>query len=145
MRTGQKYRLPTGFWVRLGLQARRVLLAGRSPGRWCVAAAGRPPRPGHEVAAAADAAPALRCWLSRRGRSGVDMAGVRSLLLLLLVFHSSCLGFRSPLSVFKRWVRVLLLCKRAECCLGGVCMLLKTGITFGDLRVGGIDKAALLC
>ncbi|XP_032966000.1 peptidyl-glycine alpha-amidating monooxygenase isoform X17 [Rhinolophus ferrumequinum] len=31
------------------------------------------------------------------------MAGVRSLLLLLLVFQSSCLGFRSPLSVFKRF------------------------------------------
>ncbi|XP_070268501.1 peptidyl-glycine alpha-amidating monooxygenase isoform X10 [Myotis yumanensis] len=31
------------------------------------------------------------------------MAGVRSLLLLLLVFPSSCLGFRSPLSVFKRF------------------------------------------
>ncbi|XP_053767142.1 peptidyl-glycine alpha-amidating monooxygenase isoform X9 [Desmodus rotundus] len=31
------------------------------------------------------------------------MAGVRSLLLLLLVFNSSCSGFRSPLSVFKRF------------------------------------------
>ncbi|KAM5260855.1 peptidyl-glycine alpha-amidating monooxygenase isoform 24-T36 [Hipposideros larvatus] len=31
------------------------------------------------------------------------MAGVRSLLVLLLVFESSCLGFRSPLSVFKRF------------------------------------------
>ncbi|XP_028005620.2 peptidyl-glycine alpha-amidating monooxygenase isoform X7 [Eptesicus fuscus] len=31
------------------------------------------------------------------------MAGVRSLLVLLLVFHSSCLGLRSPLSVFKRF------------------------------------------
>ncbi|XP_074184763.1 peptidyl-glycine alpha-amidating monooxygenase isoform X13 [Rhinolophus sinicus] len=31
------------------------------------------------------------------------MAGVRSLLVLLLVFQSSCLGFRSPLSVFKRF------------------------------------------
>ncbi|XP_014321990.1 peptidyl-glycine alpha-amidating monooxygenase isoform X1 [Myotis lucifugus] len=31
------------------------------------------------------------------------MAGVRSLLLLLLVFPSSCPGFRSPLSVFKRF------------------------------------------
>nr|KAF6441747.1 peptidylglycine alpha-amidating monooxygenase [Rousettus aegyptiacus] len=30
------------------------------------------------------------------------MAGVRS-LLVLLVFQSSCLGFRSPLSVFKRF------------------------------------------
>lgn len=34
------------------------------------------------------------------------MAGVLSLLALLLVFPSSCLGFRSPLSVFKRWVCV---------------------------------------
>uniref|UniRef100_A0A8C4PQJ2 Peptidylglycine alpha-amidating monooxygenase n=1 Tax=Equus asinus asinus TaxID=83772 RepID=A0A8C4PQJ2_EQUAS len=48
--------------------------------------------------------PALRCPVpSRRGRSGVDMAGLRSLLVLLLVFQSSCLGFRSPLSVFKRF------------------------------------------
>ncbi|XP_034512465.1 peptidyl-glycine alpha-amidating monooxygenase isoform X14 [Ailuropoda melanoleuca] len=31
------------------------------------------------------------------------MAGVPSLLVLLLVFPSSCLGFRSPLSVFKRF------------------------------------------
>uniref|UniRef100_K9J2T3 Putative peptidylglycine alpha-amidating monooxygenase n=1 Tax=Desmodus rotundus TaxID=9430 RepID=K9J2T3_DESRO len=31
------------------------------------------------------------------------MAGVRRLLLLLLVFNSSCSGFRSPLSVFKRF------------------------------------------
>ncbi|XP_031304608.2 peptidyl-glycine alpha-amidating monooxygenase isoform X4 [Camelus dromedarius] len=31
------------------------------------------------------------------------MAGFRSLLVLLLVFQSSCLGFRSPLSVFKRF------------------------------------------
>ncbi|XP_040303500.1 peptidyl-glycine alpha-amidating monooxygenase isoform X9 [Herpailurus yagouaroundi] len=31
------------------------------------------------------------------------MAGVLSLLALLLVFPSSCLGFRSPLSVFKRF------------------------------------------
>ncbi|XP_046521863.1 peptidyl-glycine alpha-amidating monooxygenase isoform X11 [Equus quagga] len=31
------------------------------------------------------------------------MAGLRSLLVLLLVFQSSCLGFRSPLSVFKRF------------------------------------------
>ncbi|XP_066238020.1 peptidyl-glycine alpha-amidating monooxygenase isoform X7 [Saccopteryx leptura] len=31
------------------------------------------------------------------------MAGVRSLLLLLLVFQSGCWGFRSPLSVFKRF------------------------------------------
>ncbi|KAM5330365.1 peptidyl-glycine alpha-amidating monooxygenase isoform 11-T15 [Glossophaga mutica] len=31
------------------------------------------------------------------------MAGVCSLLVLLLVFNSSCLGFRSPLSVFKRF------------------------------------------
>ncbi|XP_026892951.1 peptidyl-glycine alpha-amidating monooxygenase isoform X12 [Acinonyx jubatus] len=31
------------------------------------------------------------------------MAGVLSLLVLLLVFPSSCLGFRSPLSVFKRF------------------------------------------
>uniref|UniRef100_A0A8C9KYH5 Peptidylglycine alpha-amidating monooxygenase n=1 Tax=Panthera tigris altaica TaxID=74533 RepID=A0A8C9KYH5_PANTA len=31
------------------------------------------------------------------------MAGVQSLLALLLVFPSSCLGFRSPLSVFKRF------------------------------------------
>ncbi|XP_007449974.1 PREDICTED: peptidyl-glycine alpha-amidating monooxygenase isoform X5 [Lipotes vexillifer] len=31
------------------------------------------------------------------------MAGFRSLLVLLLVFRSSCLGFRSPLSVFKRF------------------------------------------
>ncbi|XP_054445991.1 peptidyl-glycine alpha-amidating monooxygenase isoform X6 [Pteronotus mesoamericanus] len=31
------------------------------------------------------------------------MAGVCSLLVLLLVFQSSCVGFRSPLSVFKRF------------------------------------------
>ncbi|XP_068391788.1 peptidyl-glycine alpha-amidating monooxygenase isoform X4 [Eschrichtius robustus] len=31
------------------------------------------------------------------------MAGFRRLLVLLLVFQSSCLGFRSPLSVFKRF------------------------------------------
>ncbi|XP_014652440.1 PREDICTED: peptidyl-glycine alpha-amidating monooxygenase isoform X7 [Ceratotherium simum simum] len=31
------------------------------------------------------------------------MAGLRSLLVLLLVFQSSCWGFRSPLSVFKRF------------------------------------------
>ncbi|XP_032481119.1 peptidyl-glycine alpha-amidating monooxygenase isoform X7 [Phocoena sinus] len=31
------------------------------------------------------------------------MAGFRSLLVLLLAFQSSCLGFRSPLSVFKRF------------------------------------------
>ncbi|KAM8778331.1 peptidyl-glycine alpha-amidating monooxygenase isoform 4-T7 [Rhynchonycteris naso] len=31
------------------------------------------------------------------------MAGVRSLLILLLIFQSSCWGFRSPLSVFKRF------------------------------------------
>ncbi|XP_059865078.1 peptidyl-glycine alpha-amidating monooxygenase isoform X4 [Delphinus delphis] len=31
------------------------------------------------------------------------MAGFRSLLVLLLVFQSSCLDFRSPLSVFKRF------------------------------------------
>lgn len=31
------------------------------------------------------------------------MAGFRSLLVLLLVFPSGCVGFRSPLSVFKRF------------------------------------------
>lgn len=74
-----------------------------------MAAAGRPPRPGHEVAAAGGAAalppaPAQRqaAGSSRRGRSSVDMAGFPS-LLVLLVFQSSCLGFRSPLSVFKRF------------------------------------------
>lgn len=90
---------------------RRGQLAALAGG-WCVAAAGRPPRPGHEVAVAGGAAapppaPAPRCAARsspRRGRSGVDMAGrVPSLLVLLLVFPSSCLAFRSPLSVFKRF------------------------------------------
>ncbi|KAB0364878.1 hypothetical protein FD754_009034, partial [Muntiacus muntjak] len=31
------------------------------------------------------------------------MAGLRSLLVLLLVLPSGCVGFRSPLSVFKRF------------------------------------------
>lgn len=33
------------------------------------------------------------------------MAGlVNNLLILFLIFQNSCLAFRSPLSVFKRWV-----------------------------------------
>lgn len=45
------------------------------------------------------------CSLNRARNSRVDMAGlVNNLLILFLVFQNICLGFRSPLSVFKRWV-----------------------------------------
>ncbi|KAI1239736.1 hypothetical protein IHE44_0011164 [Lamprotornis superbus] len=42
------------------------------------------------------------CHLARNTR--VDMAGfINNLLILLLLFQNICLGFRSPLSVFKRY------------------------------------------
>lgn len=45
------------------------------------------------------------CSLNQARNSRVDMAGlVNNLLILFLVFQNICLGFRSPLSVFKRWV-----------------------------------------
>ncbi|GAB0205289.1 peptidyl-glycine alpha-amidating monooxygenase [Grus japonensis] len=44
------------------------------------------------------------CPLNRARNSRVDMAGlVNNLLILFLVFQNICLGFRSPLSVFKRY------------------------------------------